>query len=112
MVGLIGTIDDEVERREIVELGHRNAERARLLAGPFGGRRADDSEAGAHAFREEIEKGFRRAAGAESELHAVADVIERARGGSAFQGIGIERSRHHRALAYSTPSRRGPITRR
>ena len=87
VVGFVRAIDDEIERREVVELGDRDAERAGLLARALGGGRAGDLQAGADAFGEEIEERFGRAAGPEPELHAVADEIERAGGRGALQGI-------------------------
>ncbi len=109
MVGFIRAVDDEVERRESVEFADGNAERARLLAGAFGGGRANDLQSGAHAFGEEIQKGVGRAAGAETELHAVADVIERACGSGALQGIRVVRGEHRGGLAYPAANEPGPL---
>ena len=86
---LVSAVDHEIERAERVEIFERNVQVPRLVRGALGRRRAGDVQPLPHAHRQKIEKGFGGGAGAEAELHAVPDIVERARRGSTFQFGGI-----------------------
>ena len=76
-IDFVGAVDGQVEPVDIVERGQRNAASHRIVAGRLRGRHAHDIESAAHPLTEQFDKMLRGRAGAEPELHAVANLLER-----------------------------------
>ncbi len=59
-IGFIGAIDHQIEIAHLVELGNRNAQRARLFRRAVGGGDAGDGEPATHARGQNFEEGLGR----------------------------------------------------
>ena len=98
-VRFVGAVHHQVERREVVEVGQHDAERARELRGALRGRHADELQPAAHARAQQLDKGLGGRARTEAQLHAVGDEVQRAGGRGAFEGGRVGHSRNQADMA-------------
>src|SRR5258708_4985091 len=88
-IHLVGAINGDVQPVDVVERGQRDSALFGLGAGRFRSRHAHDFHAGADLFAEQVDEMFCGRTGAEPELHAVLDMLQRARRGLPFQCVHV-----------------------
>src|SRR3954447_6154246 len=98
-VEFVRAIDREVQPVDLLQRGQRNAAPCRIRAGCFRCRHADHFQSRANPFAQELNEMLRRRAGAETELHAVLHLLERARCGLPLQSVHVHVHARPRSLS-------------
>ena len=92
-IGLVGAIDGQVQRRQIVQRRQGDAQLARQRSGLLGCWHAEQLFAAAHPGRQHLDKDFGCGAGAQPQLHAVLDIVQSLGGDGAFEGVLVSHGR-------------------
>ena len=86
-VGLVGAVNGQIERGQIVQRRQRDAHLAGQGRRLFGGRHAKQLEPAAHTRAQHFHEYLGGGAGAQPQLHAAFDIVQRLGGGGFFQNV-------------------------
>ena len=103
-VDLVGTVDGQIEKRQIVQRRHADAESLGLRLRRRGGGDTNDLETAGNLLAEQVDELRGRRAGAEAEPHSAFDILECALRGCDLQGViahGFPRRLHPMPLPYA-----------